>query len=201
VQEFVANISKKTPLTITSVSVVGANPGDFTVPEADIAAATGSALPPNKSAVASLHVTFTPTDAGTRTASLQIVSNAGTISASLSGVGLPLVPILGPLDTTLSFIPTSAFQTLTLKNEGGATLILQSFTLTGAGKASFETPAANSGQSNCFAGEDLAPLADCLLSIGLSSEASAPSNAMLILRTNDPAHLETDITLSLTAAP
>ena len=201
VQEFVANISKKTPLTISSISVVGANPGDFTVPEADIATATGSALPPNKSAVASMHVTFTPTAAGTRTASLQIVSNAGTISASLTGVGLPLIPILGPLDGTLSFIPTSGLQTLTLKNEGGATLVLQSFALTGTGQASFEIAIANSGQSNCFAGEDLGPLADCLLGVSLSPEASAPANATLTIQSNDPAHPQTNISLSLTAAP
>jgi hypothetical protein len=198
-QEMVINTSKKTALTITSISIEGANPGDFTVDAASVSAALASAVPANKSAFVLLPVTFSPTDAGTRSATLQIVSNAGTAVANLTGVGVADAPVLGGIPG-LSFLPDSAPDTINVENFGGSTLALQSIAVAGANPEAFQIVATNAGQSNCFAGELLGPQQLCLLGIGVAPGATGPASATLTILSNDPATPETDIPLTLTPA-
>jgi hypothetical protein len=194
--ELVYNVSKKTPLTITNITFVGANPADFSIPAADLAAAATTVLAPNKSAAEVLHVTFSPTGAGLRTATLQVTSAAGIAQIFLTGTGLAARPILAPIGP-LSFLPASAPANLTIQNFGGQTLSLNSFSIVGANAKAFAFFTANSGQSNCFAGELLAPKSFCFLAVGLAPGATPPSSATLEFLTNDPVNPKLDVVLTL----
>jgi hypothetical protein len=194
--ELVYNVSKKTALTITNITFVGANPADFSIPAAELAAAETTVLPPNKSAAEALHVTFRPTAAGFRTATLQVTSAAGIAQIFLTGTGLPTRPILAPIGP-LSFLRASAPANLTIQNLGGQTLSLKSFTIVGAKASAFAFFTANSGQSNCFAGELLAPKSFCFLAVGLAPGATPPASATLEFVTNDPVNPKLDVALTL----
>jgi hypothetical protein len=199
-QEFVTNTSKKTALVISSISIVGTNPNDFSVDPISVAAALSSAIPANKNAAAVLNVTFTPTDAGVRTGTLQVVSNAGTATATLTGVGIALPPVLDAIPP-LNFLSDSAPDGIIIQNSGGSTLVLQSFSFVGANPESFAITVANSGQSNCFAGILLAPTSFCFLGVGVAPGATGPSTATLAILSSDPASPEMDVPLTLTPDP
>ena len=196
-QELVFNVSKKTPLAITSISIVGPDAADFALDAASVAAAKAADLPPNRGAHALLSVTFSPTASGTRTASLQVISNAGTATAALTGAGLPDQPILSTV-TRLDFVAGEGFQTLTLTNQGGPPLVIGDIRLSGQHPEDFQFDVANFGLGNCRPGIELPGLGSCFLGVGLADGAVAPANAVLVITSNDPAHPETDIPLTLT---
>jgi hypothetical protein len=191
-QVLIFNISKKADLIISGATIVGPNAGDFHVDAAVLN------QPFKKSTGTAVNVSFSPTAEGVRTASLQLTSNAGTALIALTGRGLPARPIIGIDTAGLSFLPASAFDTLAVTNTGGQTLALQSITIGGAAPSAFAFAAANRGFSNCFAGILIAPLATCYVGIGLAPGAPAPSNAVLTILSNDPAHPATTIPLTLT---
>ncbi|MCU1292615.1 MAG: ompB-2 [Bryobacterales bacterium] len=194
--ELVYNVSKKTPLTITNITFLGANPGDFSIPAADLAAAATTVLAPNKGAVELLHVVFTPTGEGVRTATLQVTSAAGVAQIFLTGTGLPQRPILagfGPLNFFLQSAPAN----LGITNTGGQTLSLNSFSIGGANPEAFAFFTANNGFSNCFPGILLAPKSFCFMAVGLAPGATAPSTATLIFVTNDPVNPTLEVALTL----
>jgi hypothetical protein len=193
----VYNTSKKTPLTITEVAIAGPNAGDFSVPASNVQLVTSTPVPANKGQAAILQVTFSPTAEGVRAGTLRLVSNAGTALVALSGSGLPARPIL-VTSSGFSFLPASAPANFTITNVGGQSLQLQSIAFAGANPGAFQLAVANHGLSNCFAGELLAAHSFCDLAVGLAPGATAPSNAVLAIQSNDPIHPETDITLTLT---
>jgi len=195
--ELVFNVSKKTSLTITNITFVGANPADFSIPAADLAAAATTVLPPNKGAAEQLHVNFTPTAAGPRSATLQVTSAAGIAQIFLTGTGLPQRPVLAPM-APLNFIPTSAPANVSIQNTGGQTLSLNSIKIVGANASAFSLFVANNGFSNCFAGELLAPKSFCQLAVGPVPGAVAPAHASLEFLTNDPVNPKLDVALTLT---
>jgi hypothetical protein len=71
------------PLTISKISLTGANPGDYSQTNT-----CGSGVA--SKATCTFTVTFTPTTSGTRTASITITDNTSTGSntAALTGTGL-----------------------------------------------------------------------------------------------------------------
>jgi hypothetical protein len=194
--ELVFNVSKKTPLTITGITFVGANPSDFSVPAADLAAAAATVLPPNQGASEALHVTFTPTGDGVRTATLQVSSAAGIAEIFLTGTGLPQRPVLVPIGP-LSFIPESAPDNLIIQNAGGEALSLDSISIGGANADAFAFFVANHGLSNCFAGMLLAPKSFCQMAVGLAPGATPPASATLVFLTNDPLNPRLEVVLTL----
>jgi hypothetical protein len=194
--ELVYNVSKKTPLTITNIAFLGANPADFSISAADLAAAATTILPPNKGAVEALHVIFTPTGEGLRTATLQVSSAAGIAQIFLSGTGLPQRPILSGI-APLNFLPASAPTNLTITNAGGETLSLNSISIAGANPDAFAFFVANHGFSNCFAGMLLAPKSFCQMAVGLAPGATAPASATLVFLTNDPVNPKLEVVLTL----
>jgi hypothetical protein len=194
--ELVFNVSKKTALTITNITFLGANPADFSIAAADLAAAPTVVLPPNKGAAEPLHVFFTPTGEGLRTATLQVTSAAGIAQIFLSGTGLPERPILaGP--GPLSFIPTSAPANIIITNVGGQGLSLDSFSIGGANPDAFAFVVANHGLSNCFPGILLGPKSSCFLAVGLAPGATAPASATLVFNSNDPVNPNLEVALTL----
>ena len=134
--EIIYNTSKKTALTITDIRFVGDNPGDFSIAPVDLAAATTTVLPANKDAALQLHVSFTPTGEGLRTATLQVTSAAGIAQVFVQGTGLAQRPILaGPFP--LNFITGSAPINMQITNAGGLTLSLDSIAIGGANPDAF----------------------------------------------------------------
>jgi len=192
----VYNTSKKTPLLISGLSIAAGDAGDFSLSAASIDRALNVPIPANKGAAAILQLTFAATAEGVRTATLHLVSNAGTALVTLIGEGLPARPILAT-SGALMFRPTSAFDTITVANQGGEPLTLQAIGLAGANPGSFHLVVANRGFSNCFAGIALSAHSSCYLGVGPTTGAPAPSSASLVIQSNDPAHPQTAVPLDL----
>ena len=166
-QVLVYNISKKTPLVISTIAVEGPGASDFSVAQASVNAALNVSIPPNKSAAVSLQLSFTPSAEGVRGATLRLVSNVGTALVSLTGEALPDRPIIATnVGASLAFFPDSAFDTIQVTNLGVQPLVLQSIGFGGASPASFQFFSANHGFSNCFDGIPISPLGRCFIGVG-----------------------------------
>jgi probable HAF family extracellular repeat protein len=129
------------PLDIRSVTVTGANPGDFTITTDGW---TGAHLLPGHLALLSLH--FTPTAAGSRSASLTVTDTAAGSPhiVALSGTGTaPAVSLTpGSLTFTEQLVgSTSAEQTITLTNTGDGPLTLHGVHFTGLNASDFAATA------------------------------------------------------------
>jgi hypothetical protein len=184
----VTNTSKKTVLTVSSISFTGANPGDFLVD-----ALSQNPLPANQNAAGLIHVTFKPTAPGARTATLLLISNAGSATIAVNGIGLPERPVISPNGGSLQFLPTSAFDTISVENLGGQSLSLDSISISGP----FQFVGANAGFSNCFAGVLIGPNSLCFIGVGLAPDAVAPASGDLVIVSNDPTSPTVDIPLTL----
>jgi hypothetical protein len=122
-------------LTITGIALTGANPGDY-------AQTNTCPLSPSTLAVngtCTISVTFRPTAAGTRTASVAITDNgSGSPQAvSLTGTGVTPVPAVTLAPASLTFgtqntNTTSAAQNVTVTNNGPGALTISSIAITGA---------------------------------------------------------------------
>ena len=201
----VYNTSKKTPLTITSISIVGPNPGDFVLDPTAVASALGAPLPANKDAAVQILVDFVPTAEGVRNASVQVVSNAGTQLIALTGSALPNRPILAGVGP-VSLLPSSAPSIEVMTNGGGVGLAVESMTLTGPGAASFVLLPTQRGLGVCNANGPLAPGAPpellgahqfCEFEVGLAAGATAPASAFLTIVSNDPTRPVANIPVTL----
>jgi hypothetical protein len=111
-------------LTITGISITGANGGDFIQTNT-----CGASLAAG--ANCTISVTFTPTNPGTRTASVTITDNASDSPQSVLLMGNALAPIASVSPSSISFpnqyVGTSGLpQTVTLTNTGTAPLIITS---------------------------------------------------------------------------
>ena len=122
--------------------------GDFAVKQS-----TCSASLPSQTGC-TLVIIFTPTASGTRTGTLTIVTGAGTLTASLTGIGTaPATDALAPL--SLSFRPqllgtASAAQTVTLTNSGDVALTLINAQITSGDFSAINTCGNSlSGHSTC----------------------------------------------------
>ena len=154
-----------------SVQFTGANAGEFhfgttgtTCPNAVVPAA-GSCT---------VTVVFAPTSVGSKTAGL-LVTGGGTISASLSGNGLPNAALaISPSTKDFGSVgigSTSAAQTFTITNVGGAATTVPAVTLTGTNPGEFIQT------NNCTA--VLAPAASCTVSVTFQPTTSALDSATL----------------------
>lgn len=141
-----------TNLTLSGITITGANSGDFTQ-----TTDCGSSLAGGASC--NVSVVFSPTYAGARTAAVTVTdTSAGSpLSVILSGTGTG-VPIAAVSPSSLTFSnqdvgTTSSLQTATLSNTGSATLSALSIV------ASSDFAQTN----NC--GSSVAPGATCIISV------------------------------------
>ncbi len=161
-------------LTISSVSLGGANPGDF-----GFTNGCGSSLAVNTSCT--LTVTFSPTAMGARAASLAISDNAAGSpqSVSLSGTGLAAAVALNPASlafTAQNVNTTSPGQTVNLQNTGNAALSISSITVSGANAADFSLV------NNC--GASVAAGSTCGLAVSFKPAAAGSRTASLVISDN-----------------
>jgi hypothetical protein len=165
------------PLTISGISISGANPGDFAQTNN-----CGASLAVNASCTIAL--TFSPQSAGAFTASLSVADNA---AASPQGVSLSGSGVAGPAPqahlapASLSFAATtigatSVSQTITLSNPGTATLAISGITLAGANPGDFAQSSA--------CGTALAAAASCAISVSFTPSATGSETATLEVADN-----------------
>ena len=132
-------------LTISSIEVTGSNGADFTLTNN-----CGSSLAPSDQCT--LTVTFKPSSAGTRTASVMFADNAAGSPQKVNLAGTGIAPAASLSTTSLSFgtqavATTSAAQTVTLTNTGSASLVVTNLAVVGANLGDFAeitTPARGS---------------------------------------------------------
>jgi hypothetical protein len=168
-----------TALSITSISVAGTNPSDFTETNncGSSVAASGSCT---------LTFTFHPTATGTRSASVSITDNGGASpqTISLSGTGgtssgaqVQLSP-----STVTFYAPIAVGQTttnpktVTLTNTGTATLSITSIAMSGADPSDFS-------QTNTC-GSSVAAGATCTISINFQPTAIDTRTASVSISDN-----------------
>src|SRR6267143_517651 len=126
------------PLSITSIAIAGTNAGDFSQTNTCGASVAGGAS-------CTINVTFKPTAAGSRVASVTITDNAAgsTQTVALSGTGVATPPTVSLSASSVSFGTqsvgsASAAQTVTLSNSGGSPLAIASIGVTGTNAGDFQ---------------------------------------------------------------
>lgn len=151
-------------------------------------AAVGSGTTPcggalAKSAKCTFSVTFTPTDTGSLKGSVAIASSGGAVSPQIIGLsGTGEIPVvLAP--TSLTFATqavgtTSAPQTVTLTNNSGTTLTLNSIVASG------DFTAAPSGATPC--GATVAAAATCTFSVTFTPHATGAISGAATVTHNAP---------------
>ncbi len=164
------------PLTISGIALAGANPGDYTQ-----TTTCGATLAAGKNC--SVSVSFAPTAAGSRSASLVITDNAAGSPQTLavSGTGIAQTPQALLSGAALSFPATtsgtvSAAQAVTLSNPGTGPLTIAGISVAGAGSAAF------SQTNNC--GTSLAVNAHCTINLSFAPAAAQAFSATLVVADN-----------------
>jgi hypothetical protein len=123
-------------LTITGITIMGANSGDF----AQTNTCGGSVA---AGANCSINVTFKPTAIGARTASVSITDNAGGSPQNVTLTGMGVTPAVMLSTNNVNFgtqlVTTSSNppQNVMLTNNGTATLNITSIAITGANGGDF----------------------------------------------------------------
>jgi hypothetical protein len=161
-------------LSISSIGLAGANPGDF----AQSNNCKSSLAPGNTCTVS---VTFKPAAGGTFTAVLALTDNVpgSPQSVRLSGTGASTATTASLSPTSLVFgnvatDTTSLSQTVTLSNTGSTALTITSAAFTGANAGDFTQ------NNNCST--SVAPGTSCTISIVFtpSASGSAPASLQII---------------------
>jgi len=185
-------------LTGIAATIDGSHASDFTV----------TTVPPTTltiGATAAIKVTFKPSAAGTRTASLRIASNDPDenpfdISLSGTGVAVPEIAVLKAGVTDLvdgtSSLPfgsanlgtTTAAETLVIKNLGTANLAGLAVSLSGANTADFKLTTLGT--------TSLAPGASTSIAVSFAPLAAGSRSAVLSIASNDADENPFEITLT-----
>src|SRR5207245_136566 len=126
-------------LSITSIALAGLNPGDFAI-AAGTTCTNGATVVAGASCL--LNLTFTPTAASARTATVTITDDAASSPQSVSLAGTGIVPAVTLAPTNLAFgtqrlTTTSPAQTLSLPDALPATLSITSIALAGSNPGDF----------------------------------------------------------------
>jgi methionine-rich copper-binding protein CopC len=166
------NVGKK--LNISSIAFTGANSGDFKQTNN-----CGSSIAGHSSCI--INVTFTPSAAGTRTATLTATDNAANSpqTASLAGTGTTATVSLAPASVSFGnqqVGTTSGAQALTLSNSTSSTLTISSIAFTGTNSGDFS-------QTNTC-GSSLAAGSSCTISVTFTPAATGARTATLAVTDN-----------------
>jgi len=169
-QQVMLTNSGDTALTLVSAQITS---GDFTVVNG-----CGNSL--NGHSSCALVVAFVPKNVGVGTGVLTIADQFRSQTVALSGTGIAppgvsLSPLSGLTFTETGFGMTSAAQTVTLTNNGGMPLLIQSLSVTG-------DFAIVSGSNTC--GSSLAVAAACTLQIAFTPTTGGTRAGILTLVDN-----------------
>ncbi|MGA3026770.1 MAG: choice-of-anchor D domain-containing protein [Bryobacteraceae bacterium] len=167
------------PLTIASIAVGGTNPGDFGQTNN-----CGATL--NNGATCTISVTFTPTVAGARSATITLTDNAGNVAGATqvinaSGTGVA-VPGVTAAPSSLTFTnqnvnSTSAAQAVTLTNNGTGALTIASIAFTGTNPGDF-------GKTTTCGATLAGSGGTCTISVTFTPTAAGSRTATLVVTDN-----------------
>ncbi|MFZ1204204.1 MAG: FG-GAP-like repeat-containing protein [Candidatus Acidiferrales bacterium] len=164
-------------LNISSIAVTGTNSGDFSLAPTGTCGATLAVQD-----MCTINVTFTPSAAGTRSASVAITDDAPNSpqSITLSGTGL-LEPTADLSGTTLTYAAaavgsTSASQSVTLTNNGGQPLTITSIVTGGTNGGDFAST------NTCTS--PIAPAAHCTINAAFTPTAGGARTATITITDN-----------------
>jgi hypothetical protein len=197
-------------LSITGISITGANPSDFKETNG-----CGSSIAAGASCT--ITVTFTPVASGSLSATLTVTANAvgdpsvgltGTGTSAAGGTGGSSTPSVTLSSTSLAFgsqpvDTTSSAQTVTLTNVGSAALSITSFAITGTNASNFVEVGNTCGSSVAAGGA-------CTVAVTYTPSAAGSSSAALTIEDNASGSPQSvslsgtgihDVILSWTASP
>jgi probable HAF family extracellular repeat protein len=188
--------SGNAPLHVGSISFQGANAGDFSLASDGV---TGHTLQPGD--ISLLNVRFTPGMTGTRGGTMVITDDAPDSPQSISLMGFGTAPLLRLSADSLIFNlqAGNTTQTLTLTNNGDATLNIDGLTLTGPDAGSFKIVSDTGENSLPVGGSRTVQIAFQSATVararrhwsgrhrmGQAHIAAASYNAALEIKDNDP---------------
>jgi hypothetical protein len=177
---FTVTNSGNAVLNISTVSISGANAGDFALSMNTCNGANVAA-----SGTCTVNVTFTPGGIGARTATFQVADNAAASpqSVALTGTGtapapaVTTTPVGGLTFPSTTVNVTSAAMMETITNSGNAVLNISGITLSGANPGDFAI-----ATNSC--GATLAVNASCSVSITFKPTATGARAASLAIADN-----------------
>ena len=191
-QNVVVGQSAKQTLTISNTGTAAAQMSALSVSNTAFSV-TGPAVPLTISPASSLTYTisFTPTAAGSASATLSITTSASSapVSVSLTGNGQSAVATLVITPVSINFgnlaLNTTSTQTVTLQNSGNISLTLQGVTVAGS----------EFGYSSLSPGVSLAPNQQVVFQVSFTPTVAGPASATVSLLSPN---LSSPATLSLT---
>jgi hypothetical protein len=166
-------------LTIAGVAVVGINSSDFSQTNT-----CGSPVPVG--VTCTVTVSFKPTAAGPRSASLSISDNATDSPQTVSLAGTGVGPAVTLSATSISFggVPvggSTAAQVLLVTNSGNSMVTITTITVGGTNPSDFTQT------NNCSPGSGgLAPGTQCSISVSLAPSAAGARSALIVITDNAP---------------
>ncbi len=171
------------PLAIATLSLSGGNAGDFLLGAGGTCTA-GASLAPSSSCT--ILVSFAPSAAGVRSATLGIAHNApgSPTTVALSGTGTAVAtPVIALNATTLDLGSlvvgtTSGSKSITVTNSGGASLTFSAFTSGGPAASDFTRG------GTCATASSLAAAATCTLTFTFTPAAAGTRGATLTMASN-----------------
>ena len=161
------------PLTISSVTFAGANPGDFQIGSQDC---TGSPVAPGRTCY--VQPTFTPSAASARSATMSFNDAAGAQTVTLTGTGVAETLSLGFTPAALTFQTqqksvASPAQILWFRNTGSAAVTINKIT---SGSTDYS-------ESGCV-GFAIAPNTSCQGSVTFTPTVTTADNSTLTVTSN-----------------
>jgi trimeric autotransporter adhesin len=177
------------PLTLSTLSLAGANAGDFSVVSggaAPNACVAGSVVAASGSCV--LEVRFAPAVAGSREATLDVAhSGAGSpLTLTLRGTGTataaPRLELSAlSLDFGASNLGAAVVRTVNLRNAGDASLNLSGLSLSGAAAADYSVAPSAVGAAlpGCTVGTPVPAGASCELTLSFTASSLGARSATL----------------------
>jgi hypothetical protein len=169
-------------LNISSITITGADAGDFKLSSATTCPSSGT-IPALGTCIVS--VTFTPSAPGARSATLTVNDNtsAGKQTVSLSGTGVVTATLL-PASLNFGSVTvgsTSAAKSSTLTDtSSAAALTITSITLGGTDPGDFQITSA----TTCPTSGTLNPLKTCLITVTFTPTASGARSATVTVDDN-----------------
>jgi hypothetical protein len=176
-------------LNITAAAAIsGTNAADFAV-AAGTTCTNGAAVAPNATCV--INITFTPSAAGARAATLSITDNAAGSPQTLgiTGTAVAAAPVASVAPSTVAaggqlVTTTSTAQVVTVTNTGNASLnITAAPSISGANAADFAVAAG----TTCTSGAAVAANASCVINITFTPPAGASGSQAATLTIADNA--------------
>jgi hypothetical protein len=173
-QAITLNNTGNAALSITSIGLSGANPGDFAQSNSCGASVAAGAN-------CTISVTFMPTANGTRSAAVTLTDNAtgSPQSVSLTGTGTAPVASLSPSSLVFGNEPVdmnSSSQVVSLNNTGSAALSITTIAFIGADPADFT--------ENSTCGSSVAAGGNCTIAITFTPSAAGTRGASLSISDN-----------------